>query len=271
MNKKLLIVDDEKNIISALKRLFRREDIEIFTALSGKSGLEILEETKIGVILSDQMMPEMTGVDFLSQAREIQPDTIRIVLSGYTDLKTIVDSINKGSIWRYLTKPWDDELIRSSVFEAFEIYELKNTNKKLTEDLKQSNETLNIYNEVLETVIEEKTHSLEVYLKMLQISQDVLEQMNTAVIGIDETGLIVIANKTARLNLSIESKVLLGKNIKTILPNEFCDKLLDSHCATGETYEIESTANTTFKIDVTKLMPPATASGFILTLSVNQD
>ena len=264
MRKKLLIVDDETNIISALKRLFRRDDLQIFCASSGEAGLEILNKEKVGVIISDQMMPQMTGVEFLNQARKIQPDTIRIVLSGYTDLKTIVDSINKGSIWRFLTKPWEDSLIRDTIFEAFDNYDLKNNNRLLAEELKKSNDTLSIYNRVLETVIEEKTLSLEVNLKILQISQDILEQINVAIVCIDEFGMIVMTNRAARFLLSIEGNFFLGRNVKTILPKDFCTKLLNKQYESGEVYK-----NDKFNISATRLTPPVVADGYILILSAN--
>ena len=109
MERHLLFVDDEENILSSLQRLVRREDFIVHTASSGLEALEILQTKPIGVIISDQMMPEMTGVEFLYEAQKIQPDSIRMVLSGYTELKTILESINRGAIWRLLTKPWDDD------------------------------------------------------------------------------------------------------------------------------------------------------------------
>jgi len=269
MTKTLLIVDDEKNIISALKRLFRREDVEILTADSGVRGLEILNNTKIGVILSDHMMPEMTGVEFLSQARKIQPDTIRIVLSGYTDLKTIVDSINKGAIWRFLTKPWDDELLKNTIQEAFENYQLKDTNKQLSTDLREKNETLGVYTKMLEGVIEEKTYSLEFNLKALQISQDILEQLNIAIVGVDEAGTIVIANRYAHRYLSVGGKVLLGKNIKSTFPIEFCEALLQRDSSAHNTLVINGVSGENLKVSVIKLQPPALVKGTILTFSVS--
>jgi len=269
MTKTLLIVDDEQNIVSALKRLFRREDVEVLTADSGVRGLEVLNSTKIGVILSDHIMPEMTGVEFLSQARKIQPDTIRIVLSGYTDLKTIVDSINKGAIWRFLTKPWDDELLKVTIQEAFENYQLKDTNKELSKDLCAKNETLGIYTKILEGVIEEKTHSLAFNLKALQISQDILEQLNVAIIGIDDAGTIVIANRYAHKHLSIAGKLLLGKNITTIFPAEFCDAVLHADSSTHDTLVVSNISGEELKASITTLQPPALAKGIILTFSVN--
>jgi diguanylate cyclase (GGDEF)-like protein len=120
--KTLLLVDDETNILSALKRLLRRDGYEILAAGSAKEGFELLATHEVQVILSDQRMPEMNGTEFLARVRELYPDTIRIVLSGYTDLNSITESINRGSIYRFLTKPWDDDMLRQHVREAFRHY-----------------------------------------------------------------------------------------------------------------------------------------------------
>ena len=119
----LLLVDDEANILSALKRMLRRDGYEIFTAGSAREGFDILSTHAVQVIVSDQRMPEMNGTEFLSKVRGLYPDTIRMVLSGYTDLGTITESINRGAIYKFLTKPWDDEQLREQVREAFHHYD----------------------------------------------------------------------------------------------------------------------------------------------------
>ena len=117
--KTLLIVDDEAGILSAMRRLLRRDGYEIFTVGSAREGFEVLARHEVQVILSDQRMPEMSGTEFLSRARDLYPDTIRIVLSGYTDLESISGAINRGAIYKFLTKPWDDDLLRENIREAF--------------------------------------------------------------------------------------------------------------------------------------------------------
>jgi response regulator RpfG family c-di-GMP phosphodiesterase len=107
----VLLVDDEPDILFSLTGLLRRE-FELFTAESGRAALKILEERPIDVVMTDQRMPEMTGVEMLSQVRARYPDTIRIVFTGYADIKAVVDGINTGGLYRYVTKPWDpDDLI----------------------------------------------------------------------------------------------------------------------------------------------------------------
>lgn len=127
----LLLVDDEPNILRALARVLRRDGYTIFTAQSGNEGLALLKQHGFGVIVSDQRMPEMSGTEFLSRVKEIYPDTVRIVLSGYTELGTITDAINRGAIYKFLTKPWDDDLIRENIRAAFTQYEMVEENRKL--------------------------------------------------------------------------------------------------------------------------------------------
>ena len=115
----LLIVDDEENVISSLRRLLRGAGYHIVTASSGPEGLARLAEHDVDVIISDQRMPGMTGVELLRRAKELYPDTVRIVLSGYTELTSITDAVNEGAIYKFLTKPWDDERLRAHVAEAF--------------------------------------------------------------------------------------------------------------------------------------------------------
>jgi response regulator RpfG family c-di-GMP phosphodiesterase len=117
--RRILVVDDEPGILSALRRVLRRDGYEILAAPSAKEGLRILGDHDVQVILSDQRMPEMSGTEFLSRVRDLYPETIRIILSGYTDLESIADAINRGSIYKFLTKPWEDDLLRENIREAF--------------------------------------------------------------------------------------------------------------------------------------------------------
>jgi len=121
----LLIVDDEPNILSALQRLLRRDGYRVLTAGSAAEGFELLALNEVQVIISDQRMPHMNGTEFLSRVKEMYPDTIRLVLSGYTDLKSITDAINHGAIYKFLTKPWDDDALRERIHDAFIFHKSK--------------------------------------------------------------------------------------------------------------------------------------------------
>jgi CheY-like chemotaxis protein len=119
----LLLVDDETRILSALKRVLRRDGYRILTAGSAAEGLELLACNKIAVVVTDQRMPEMAGVEFLQRVKDLYPDVVRIMLSGYTDFHSITDAINRGAVYKFLTKPWDDQQLRDNIGEAFRRYE----------------------------------------------------------------------------------------------------------------------------------------------------
>jgi diguanylate cyclase (GGDEF)-like protein len=127
----LLLVDDEANVLAALKRLLRRDGYHILAAGSAEQGLELLASHRIDVIVSDQRMPGMTGVEFLRRVKTLHPDTTRLVLSGYTDLQSVTDAINEGAIYKFLTKPWDDGILRASIEEAFRHQQMVNENRRL--------------------------------------------------------------------------------------------------------------------------------------------
>jgi response regulator RpfG family c-di-GMP phosphodiesterase len=122
-DKVLLLLDDEPNILRALSRLLRRDGYRILTASTPQQAFALLAENDVQVVMSDQRMPEMTGTEFFRRVKEMYPDTIRLILSGYTDLKSVTDAINHGAIYRFLTKPWDDEELRREIAEAFKGYQ----------------------------------------------------------------------------------------------------------------------------------------------------
>lgn len=140
MDKALLIVDDEENIIRALKRLLRSDGYTVYTANSGQDGLACLQKNEIQVILSDMRMPEMNGAEFLANVKELYPNTVRMMLSGYTDLTSVTDAINQGSIYKFLTKPWDDALLKETVRDAFKHYANNNRLHLNEETVAEANE-----------------------------------------------------------------------------------------------------------------------------------
>ncbi len=116
----LLLVDDEPNILNSLKRLLRRDGYRVLTAGSGAEALELLAANSVQVIVSDHRMPEMSGVDLLSRARDLYPHTRRIILSGYSDIGTLTEAINRGAVWKFISKPWEDEALKLEIKAAFE-------------------------------------------------------------------------------------------------------------------------------------------------------
>jgi len=137
----VLYVDDELGNLRAFKALFRR-DFNVFIAESADEGYEIVKKNKIEIILTDQRMPEKTGVEFLQSVIESHPETIRILVTGYSDITAIIDAVNKGQIYRYISKPWNNEALRMLLNQAYEVYHLRKENKALTKSLVQANKQL---------------------------------------------------------------------------------------------------------------------------------
>jgi response regulator RpfG family c-di-GMP phosphodiesterase len=159
---RLLFVDDEENILRSLKRLFMDEEYELFTATSGREALAILEKQEdIAVIVSDQRMPEMEGVEFLEKSRQVSPLSIRILLTGYADVNAAIDAINRAGLHRYLNKPWrDDELIQT-VRTALQSYSLIKENQRLNGLVLKQNKELKRWNDDLEKMVQEQTEELQ--------------------------------------------------------------------------------------------------------------
>lgn len=126
-------MDDEINNLISFKAAFRNF-YNIFTAQSGKEALEIMKTNKIVIVISDQKMPGMSGVELLEIILKLYPDTVRMVLTAYSDVNTIIDAINKGNIYRYVSKPWIEDELKLIIDHAIESYNLKEENKKLIED-----------------------------------------------------------------------------------------------------------------------------------------
>ena len=137
----ILYVDDETNNLVAFKANFRR-DYEIFTAESAEEGMKILRNNHIHIIITDQRMPVKTGVEFLEEVIKEFPDPIRILLTGYSDIQVVIDAINKGQVFRYLMKPFNELELKVAINNASEIYFLRKNNIELTEKLIKVNEQL---------------------------------------------------------------------------------------------------------------------------------
>jgi len=134
----VLYVDDEINNLNSFKAAFRR-DFNIYTASSAAEGRRILNGNEIGVIITDQRMPVTTGIEFLESVLQTNPDTIRILLTGFSDINAVIDAINRGQVYKYLVKPWQNDELRIHIQNAIEIYILRKENKELTYKLQIAN------------------------------------------------------------------------------------------------------------------------------------
>ena len=193
----LLLVDDEENILNALKRLLRRDGYRIVTAGSAAEGLQRLAEEDVDVIVSDQRMPGMTGVEFLHRAKDLYPDTLRMVLSGFTDLQSIIDAVNEGAIYKFLTKPWDDERLRGHVAQAFRSKEMADENRRLAHQVETANADLATLNDRLERLLGQQREQVEVLELSAGSMREVLDELPAAVLGIDPDGMVAFVNREA--------------------------------------------------------------------------
>ncbi|HOZ86226.1 MAG TPA: response regulator [Bacteroidia bacterium] len=137
----VLYVDDEENNLSAFKASFRRY-FNVFTAISANEAKGVLSQNDIHVLITDQRMPETLGTELLAEAVKDYPDQIRILLTGFSDIEAIKDAINRGQIYHYLQKPWNDDALKETIENAYKIYHLKKKQQDLSQQLQLNNEQL---------------------------------------------------------------------------------------------------------------------------------
>jgi len=210
-NKTLLVVDDERYIINSIKRICRNKKYKVLAASSGKEALEILSKEPIQVILSDQMMPEMTGAELFENITECYPDVIRILLTGHTALEGITRAVNRGAVYKVLFKPWDDEHLIQTLDQAFDTFFLHEHNKRLSQELLTLNKNL-------ESRVEEKTRALTLHITRLQIANKLFEWFPDAAMGISDELVVVEANRKA-IELFLPTP-LVGNKADNALPSE---------------------------------------------------
>lgn len=169
---KVLLVDDEANILYALKRVLHRDGYDIDLAEGGAEGIRKLEEREYAVIICDQRMPDVSGADVLARSCKVRPDTYRITLTGYTDLESAQRSINEGNIHRFLTKPWDEGVLREIVRQGVASHTMIQDNRRLSALAEERRIELERWNEELEAKIAERTRAIEVRNKALLALRD---------------------------------------------------------------------------------------------------
>jgi DNA-binding NtrC family response regulator len=139
---RILLVDDEQNILSALCRTLMDEPYELVTATSAEEGLNVLSKERIHVVVSDERMPGMDGAAFLNYVRSRYPETIRMMLTGHASIEATMRAVNNGEIYRFFTKPWDDNMLQLAIRSAVEKYELEDENRRLLKTVKRQSQEL---------------------------------------------------------------------------------------------------------------------------------
>jgi len=229
---RILCVDDERNVLRALERIFLDDDYEIMTAASGEEGLEQLNSAQqVQVVISDYRMPGMNGVEFLKEVFKTHPETIRIVLSGYADTAAVVAAVNEGKIYKFIPKPWNDDELRVTVAKALETFAIQRKNEQLAEELGRKNEELRELNANLERLAYQchcdftKQHS-----DLLQACR-ILDNLPVGVLGLDADGAVRQINREAALLLRVNEQDALGKKLPEALPAQL--RILAEHLCGG--------------------------------------
>lgn len=156
----VLVVDDEKGVLNSLQRLFRKEEFQVLTATSGREALEILSRFPVQLVISDQVMPGLRGIEFLKEVKRNWPETIRIMLSARDEIDTTLSAINQGEVYRFVLKPWKDRELVSVVKDGLNQYQLISENKKLQQLTEEQNEKLKKLNCYLETRVLQGTKEI---------------------------------------------------------------------------------------------------------------
>lgn len=207
----LLCVDDDESILRALQRLLRSENYRVLTANSAQEAQDLLATETIEVVMVDQRMPDMNGSDLLTKIKIDYPDKLRLVLSGFADVASILDAVNEGEIYRFLVKPWNDDELKVTLRQCFETYTLRNNNKQLLQTIRDKNAQLLESNNQLEQTLNTQT-------MLLNLVQETIDHIPLPLFGIDLQGLVIAINRMAVLEQ--HNALTLGGNIKDVLPSQ---------------------------------------------------
>ncbi len=223
---RLLLVDDEPNVLASLRRLLRGEAYELFTAESAEEGLHLLEQHPVQLVISDERMPGMSGTSFLREVRRRWPETIRIILSGYSAVKTILAAVNEGAVYKYLTKPWNDEELKISIRRALEQYALEAENRRMAREIAEQNARLQQLNaQLVELNNQLAQHASDATIG-LDFVQELLDSLDAGIVTIDGSGLVIGANTRAQELLG-DGGCLVGLSADQALPPELWGALRD--------------------------------------------
>lgn len=204
---KVLFVDDEENTLAALKRVFYREsDIEIITAAGPQEAVKIISSKNIDLVMSDEKMPKISGTQLIQLLKVKYPNIIRMILTGYANVSSVISAINRGDVYRYLTKPWDEDELKIIIRQALEYGELKKKNEEMNEKIKHQNKELMVLNTNLEERVKERTEQLNKVLKGLKSLNEALKenfqemvQLLTGFVSMFQMDLIAHSKRVAEL------------------------------------------------------------------------
>ncbi len=229
----VLAVDDEQSSLNAINRILRRE-FSIILSLNGHSALEVLKTQKVAVILADQRMPGMNGVEFFRESQQLQPDAARVLITGYADIDATIEAINQAQIFYYISKPWEPEDLRLVIRRAAERYQLTRENRRLMAELKDANERLRVENIILHREAE-KHYEFENIIGKSKAMQEVFSLMRKVIptgttvllLGATGTGKELIA-RAIHYNGPRKGKLFVAQNCAA-LPDTLLESELFGH------------------------------------------
>jgi len=220
---KVLLIDDEANILRSLRRVLRKTNVEVVTTTSPAKALQLVESDTFAVIVSDQRMPDMEGTTLLGKIRLLSPNSVRIILTGYADLQATMDAINTGAVYRYLNKPWNDNDIRLTVRQAVDRYLLTHENKRLRAITEKQNAELRDLNKNLKKKVMERSWEVmnlnqqleRSFLNAVQVMAR-LGEMHASMIGSHSKRVAEMAKQIGE-NLKLDEKQLFQVEVGAIL------------------------------------------------------
>jgi len=237
----ILFVDDEANILRSLARLFRGRDLKILIAESGESGLKVLSEEQVDLVVSDMRMPNMDGAQFLTKVYEGWPDTERLLLTGYADITATVGAINQGRISRYIAKPWVDDEILGAVENALKLKQLKHEKQELEQQIESQNNELEQLNQTLERKVEQRTKEIHAsnerlksnYVTSIKVFSNLIELRGGALSGHSRRvgELAVKIGTEMKLPRPVLQEILLGSLLHDVGKIGFKDDILSKPLA----------------------------------------
>lgn len=212
----LLLVDDEENVLRSLQRVLRRDGYTLHLANSAEKALQILATQSVDVILSDHRMPGQSGTEFLSKVKDLYPRTVRLMLSGYTEVRSVTSAINEGAIYKFLTKPWDDDQLRANIKEAFQRHEMESENLRLHLQVEEINSELLQLNHALEQELQDRNQRIERDTSVVCVMQEILDYMPLGVLGIDSAAEVVWVNRWAAELFGSPSATFMTQSVRCL-------------------------------------------------------
>ena len=219
---KILVVDDETNVARSIRRLLKSCGFEVLLADDGDSALDTLRDhPDIAVIVSDQRMPKMSGSELLAKVAADFPDVIRIILTGYAEFDSVRDAVNRGNIFRFLLKPWDDEELVACVTQGAQYFQVAQENHRLQQALQLANQNL-------EHKVAQRTRALNMNIRSLERYEKIVEKIPLGILCVSDDDMVALSNE-ALMNLLDVQSAIEGIPYQKVLPVELHPLIDDFH------------------------------------------